>query len=136
VTVVVDAVDPEARAWVDRGRLQQVVGNLLDNALVHTPAGGTIGLDVRTEADWVAISVRDSGPGIPADHLPHIFDRFYRVDASRSRTTGGVGLGLAITRQFVEASGGRISVESPASGGTVFTVTLPSDRGTVPVGPA
>lgn len=129
ITITTGAVDHDARAWVDRGRLQQAIGNLLDNALVHTPAGGTIGIDVRLAGDGVSVSVRDSGPGIPADHLPHIFDRFYRVDASRSRTTGGVGLGLAIARQFVEASGGHISVDSPATGGTVFTVTLPSDPG-------
>jgi len=126
VALAIGAVDPEARAWVDRGRLQQVVGNLLDNALAHTPAGGTIALEVRAVPDGIAISVRDAGPGIPADHLPHIFDRFYRVDASRSRTTGGVGLGLAIARQFVEASGGRISVDSPSSGGAVFTVVIPA----------
>lgn len=125
VVVAAGRMDPAATAWVDRGRLQQVLGNLLDNGLVHTPAGGTIDVDVQTVPDGVAVSVRDSGPGIPAEHLPHIFDRFYRVDASRSRTTGGVGLGLAIARQFVEASGGRISVDSPAGGGTVFTVTLP-----------
>ena len=128
VFIVTDAVDRSASAWVDRGRLQQVIGNLLDNALVHTPKAGTIGIGVEKRTDGVAVSVRDSGPGIPADHLPHIFERFYRVDASRSRTTGGVGLGLAIARQFVEASGGRIFVACPPTGGTVFTVTLPSDR--------
>jgi two-component system, OmpR family, sensor histidine kinase BaeS len=128
VSIVIDAADRSASAWVDRGRLQQVIGNLLDNALVHTPQAGTIGIGVEARTEGVAVSVRDSGPGIPAEHLPHIFERFYRVDASRSRTTGGVGLGLAIARQFVEASGGRISVVCPATGGTVFTVTLPSDR--------
>ena len=126
VLIVTDAVDAAACAWVDRGRLQQVIGNLLDNALVHTPPAGTIGIGVEVRPQGVAVSVRDSGPGIPPDHLPHIFDRFYRVDASRSRTTGGVGLGLAIARQFVEASGGVIAVDSPATGGTVFTVTLPT----------
>lgn len=126
VSIAADAVDRRAQAWMDRGRLQQVLGNLIDNALVHTPQGGTIGISVEARPDGVAVSVRDSGPGIPADHLPHVFDRFYRVDASRSRTTGGVGLGLAIARQFVEASGGRISVDSPASGGTVFTVMVPA----------
>lgn len=125
VSVLAARVDEAAQAWVDRGRLQQVLGNLLDNALVHTPSWGTIGISVQSGTGGVAISVSDSGPGIPADHLPHIFDRFYRVDASRSRTTGGVGLGLAIARQFVEASGGHIGVDSPSSGGTVFTVTLP-----------
>lgn len=126
VALHLEAVEADACAWVDRGRLQQVIGNLLDNALVHTPHGGRIDLAAHREADTVTISATDSGPGIPAEHLPHVFDRFYRVDASRSRSTGGVGLGLAIARQFVEASGGRISVESPACGGTTFTVTLPA----------
>lgn len=131
VSIAVEEGDGGAVAFVDRGRLQQVIGNLLDNALVHTPAGGAI--RIRTEAPGVdpvvTISVTDSGPGIPAEHLPHVFDRFYRVDASRSRTTGGVGLGLAIARQFVEASGGRISVTCPASGGSTFIVTLPAFTG-------
>lgn len=126
VTVRLEDVDPTATAWVDRGRLQQVIGNLLDNALVHTPDGGHITLAVRPQGDTVTISASDSGPGIPAEHLPHVFDRFYRVDASRSRSTGGVGLGLAIARQFVEASGGSIAVDSPVSGGTTFIVTLPA----------
>lgn len=126
VTLHLDGVDADACAWVDRGRLQQIIGNLIDNALVHTPHGGRIDLAARRVAETVTISASDSGPGIPAEHLPHVFDRFYRVDASRSRSTGGVGLGLAIARQFVEASGGHISVESPASGGTTFTVTLPA----------
>lgn len=119
-------VDRRACAWVDRGRLQQVLGNLIDNALVHTPQAGTIGIGVESRPDVVLVRVQDSGPGIPAEHLPHVFDRFYRVDASRSRTTGGVGLGLAIARQFVEASGGRITAESPQTGGTVFTVSVPA----------
>jgi signal transduction histidine kinase len=120
------SVDPHARAWVDKGRLRQVIGNLLDNALVHSPRGGCVALSVHADDADVRISVQDGGPGIAPEHLPHVFDRFYRVDASRSRSTGGVGLGLAIARQFVEASGGRITVDSPASGGTVFTVTLPA----------
>ncbi len=126
VSVNLSEVDGHACVWVDRGRLRQIVGNLFDNALVHSPSGGRIDLSVRAAADQVSISVQDSGPGIPAAHLPHIFDRFYRVDPSRSRSTGGVGLGLAIARQFVEASGGRITVESPSSGGSTFTVTLPA----------
>ncbi|MGE3345084.1 MAG: sensor histidine kinase [Vicinamibacterales bacterium] len=112
-------------AWVDPGRLRQVVTNLLDNALVHTPAGGRIHLGASAADRQVTITVRDTGAGIPPDHLPHVFDRFYRVDPSRSRTTGGVGLGLAIARQLVEASGGRITAASEPSRGTTFTVTLP-----------
>lgn len=126
VTLSLTDVDAGACAWVDRGRLRQVIGNLLDNALVHSPRGGAITLSAHVTDGEVTISVQDSGPGIPEAHLPHIFERFYRVDPSRTRSTGGVGLGLAIARQFVEASGGRISVESPSSGGSTFTVTLPA----------
>lgn len=112
-------------AWVDPGRLRQVVTNLLDNALVHTPAGGRIHLSASAADGLVTITVSDTGAGIPLEHLPHVFDRFYRVDPSRSRTTGGVGLGLAIARQLVEASSGRIAVASEPARGTTFTVTLP-----------
>lgn len=112
-------------AWVDPGRLRQVVTNLLDNALVHTPAGGRIHLGASAADGLVTITVSDTGAGIPPEHLPHVFDRFYRVDPSRSRTTGGVGLGLAIARQLVEASSGRIAVASEPARGTTFTVTLP-----------
>lgn len=112
-------------AWVDPGRLRQVVTNLLDNALVHTPAGGRIHLGASAADGLVTITVSDTGAGIPLEHLPHVFDRFYRVDPSRSRTTGGVGLGLAIARQLVEASSGRIAVASEPARGTTFTVTLP-----------
>lgn len=112
-------------AWVDPGRLRQVVTNLLDNALVHTPAGGRIHLGASAADGLVTITVSDTGAGIPPEHWPHVFDRFYRVDPSRSRTTGGVGLGLAIARQLVEASSGRIAVASEPARGTTFTVTLP-----------
>ncbi len=122
--VEVDAPN-ELAAWIDRGRLRQVLSNLVDNALVHTPAGGSIQLGANAVPEGTAITIQDSGPGIPAEHLPHVFDRFYRVDPSRSRTTGGVGLGLAIARQLVEAAGGRISVTSAPGHGTTFVVTLP-----------
>lgn len=125
IAVMVDA-PADVRVWTDGDRLQQVLGNLVDNALSHTPAGGSIHIGARAADGRVHIAVRDTGPGIPAAHLPHVFDRLYRVDPSRSRSTGGAGLGLAIARQLVEAGGGCLTAESPATGGATFTITLPA----------
>jgi signal transduction histidine kinase len=110
---------------VDEKRIGQVISNLLANAIRYTPAGGTIEVGAKTHNAGITIWVRDTGAGIPAEDLPHIFDRFYRVDKSRSRTTGGTGLGLAIAKRFVEAHGGHIRAESEAGRGTTITVTLP-----------
>ena len=112
---------------VDEVRLGQVLGNLLDNALRHTPPGGTVTLRTRTVDRWVEYAVVDTGEGIEAEHLPHLFDRFYRVDTARDRLHGGSGIGLAIARALVEAHGGGISVSSPGRGrGAMFTVRLPT----------
>jgi len=110
---------------VDLQRIGQVLGNLLNNALTHTPSGGKIVVTAGARGSEVEVSVRDTGEGIAPEHLPFIFDRFYRADRSRSRVTGGTGLGLAIARQLVEAHGGRIEVESEVGRGTQFTFTLP-----------
>jgi signal transduction histidine kinase len=142
ITNAIDAIRPQAEAnqltliesttdslpevLVDDARLSQVLRNLLRNALAHTPTGGSI--EVRAESvapDEVAVSVQDSGKGISAEHLPFVFERFYRVDPSRTRSTGGSGLGLAIVKHLVEAHGGRISVTSQPGAGTTFTFTLP-----------
>ncbi len=115
----------------DAQRIGQVLTNLLSNALRHTPAGGKIEVTVKHQTGGLLLSVQDSGPGIAAADLPHIFDRFYRGDRSRSRETGGSGLGLTIARQLVEAHGGRIWVESPPPGqekGSVFHVLLPGSE--------
>ncbi len=107
----------------DAGRLEQVLGNLLANALRYTPSGGTITLRAEGGNGCVLILVRDTGAGIPAEDLPYVFDRFWRGDRSRSRAGGaGSGLGLAIARQLVQAQGGRIWVESEVGRGTVFTI--------------
>ena len=121
-------VDPGARRlWIDADRLGQVLGNLLDNALRHTPPGGRIDVDVVGRGAITVISVADTGEGIAAEHLPHVFERFYRVDSARGRTRGGSGIGLAIAKALVEAHGGRIAVSSDGVGaGTVFTIELPS----------
>jgi signal transduction histidine kinase len=113
----------------DRVRLSQVATNLFDNALRHTPPGGTVTVDMTAEGATVRWSVTDTGEGIASADLPHIFDRFYRADGSRSRATGGSGLGLTIVRQIITAHNGLIDVSSPPAGavqGTRFTVTLPA----------
>jgi two-component system OmpR family sensor kinase len=108
---------------IDPQRIGQVLGNLLTNALVHTPSGGEIVVTARLRGSEVELSVRDTGEGIRSEDLPYIFERFYRAD--RARATGGTGLGLAIARQLVEAHGGRIEVESEVGRGTQFAFTVP-----------
>src|SRR4051794_17278606 len=109
----------------DPVRLRQIVGNLVSNALRHTPAGGSVRLTARTVHDQVAIEVADTGAGIAASDLPHLFDRFWRADKSRNRRSGGSGLGLAVVRNLVEAHGGTVTVASTPGAGTTFTVRLP-----------
>lgn len=109
----------------DAERLRQLVWNLVENAMRYTPAGGTIILSLRRRARVAEIGVTDTGIGIPEEHLPHIFDRFYRVDRGRSRALGGTGLGLSIVRQVAETHGGRVRVRSTPGVGTTFTVFLP-----------
>lgn len=113
-------------ARADRARLQQILANLIRNAVRYTPDGGIIVLSVSREAEWILVSVADTGEGISAEQLPRIFDRFYRADPARSRATGGAGLGLAIVREFAELMGGRVEVESIVGEGSRFHVVLPS----------
>jgi signal transduction histidine kinase len=112
--------------WADPHRLGQVLANLLDNALRHTTSGGRVDITATAADDELAIAVTDDGDGILPEHLPHVFDRFYRVDAARDREHGGAGIGLAIAKALVEAQHGRIAASSrgPRTG-TTFTVTLP-----------
>ena len=109
----------------DRLMLRRAVSNLLSNALRHTPDGGAVTIRLERQRSRLALTVENSGPGIPAEHLPRLFDRFYRADSSRQRTTEGSGLGLAITRSILLAHGGEVSVES-ADQRTRFTLTLPA----------
>src|SRR5262249_4646920 len=99
--------------------------NLLHNAINYTPEGGFVFLSLRSE-EGAVLNVRDTGHGIPAEHLPYIFDRFYRVDSGRSRDQGGSGLGLNIARWIAESHGGQITVASEIGKGTTFTVRLPA----------
>ena len=129
VVLSVDLPAGSPMITVDRTRISQVVGNLLDNAVRHTPTGGRVTVAVAVGQSMASVTVADSGEGIPADVLPFVFDRFYRADPSRSRATGGAGLGLTIARKLVEAHGGSIRVESEAGQGASFTFDLPLDGG-------
>ncbi len=116
-----------ARCRFNEDRMKQVLLNLLHNAVQHTdPVTGQIELVLHTAAGGVELVVRDNGSGIPEEHLPHLFDRFYRSDSSRTRKYGGAGLGLSITKSIVELHGGTIRAESPAGEGSVFYVWLPA----------
>lgn len=109
----------------DPHSLAMVVQNLLSNALVHPPEGGTVRVRTKTTPEGSVLEVSDSGPGIAAEHLPRLFDRFYRADSARGQTNGHSGLGLAIAKSVVESHGGSIEVESSSARGTSFRVTLP-----------
>jgi signal transduction histidine kinase len=113
----------------DADRLAQVLDNLLDNAIRYSPPESTVTVEISGVGGEVRCSVRDCGPGIAPNHLPHIFDRFYRADASRNRQTGGAGLGLAIARALVAAHGGQTSAESQPGQGTAIVFTLLTGQG-------
>lgn len=109
----------------DPDRLQEVGLIVLDNALNHSAVGGCISIGVRRQADAGELQVDDEGEGIPPEHLARVFERFHRVDASRSRRTGGVGLGLAIAHSLVAAHGGQITVDNRPGGGARVTIRIP-----------
>jgi signal transduction histidine kinase len=106
--------------------LEQAFTNLLQNAIAYSPAGDEVGLSARWNGQHVTVAVKDCGPGILPEHLPHLFERYYRVDSARARATGGFGLGLAIAQTILHAHGGTITVESVVGVGTTFTVFLPA----------
>jgi signal transduction histidine kinase len=112
----------------DRGRTAQVLDNLLDNATRYAPEGSMITLVLERRENWIQCSVADSGPGIPAEDLPQIFERFYRVEKSRDRDSGGAGLGLAIARSLIEAQGGIIRAYSTPGEGTQILFQLPTEK--------
>ena len=115
---------PDVHLTADQDLLLQLVLNLLDNAMKFTPEGGSVSVSWSLDDGQVLVRVSDSGPGVPPEHLPHIFERFYRADSARTRAEGGAGLGLSISRWIAEAHGGSISAESTPGQGATFTVRL------------
>lgn len=124
VALTVD-IPEDATLFADPDALRQILGNLVDNALRYTPAGGRVTIGLQHGSDGDALTVTDTGSGIGSDHLPRIFERFYRVDASRSREEGGTGLGLSIVRHLVESHGGEVSAESELGRGTTVRMWFP-----------
>ena len=118
-------VDTPPPLSLDAGRVEQILGNLLSNALRYTPEQGKVEICLSNQVQAVQVTIHDSGPGIPEEALPHIFERFYRADRSRSRSEGGTGLGLAIARQLAEVQGGTLRAANHPQGGAIFTLTLP-----------
>lgn len=118
-------IPPRLQVQGSRDRMEQVLYNLVDNALRHTPAGGRVSITAQPDAGRVRLTVADTGTGIPAEHLPFLFDRFYKVDPARTPSQGGTGLGLAVVKQLVELQGGSVEAASELGRGAVFTVTLP-----------
>jgi len=118
-------VDEEVRIRGDELRLRQMFLNLISNAIKYTPEKGHLEISLAMDGNCARVDISDTGIGIPAEHLPHIFDRFYRVDKARNRMDGGTGLGLAIVKWIAEAHGGGISVTSTVGQGSSFSVQLP-----------
>lgn len=114
--------------FADRDQISQIMINLIHNGLKFTPSGGKVEVKVINKHDEVEISVKDNGSGITKADLPFIFERFYRADKSRSRLTGGSGIGLTIVKALVEAHHGRIKVRTKLGGGTEFIISLPSSK--------
>ena len=115
--------------YADRTALEQILLNLVENALRYTGGGGQITIQTQHAEHGTALMVKDTGSGIPPEHLPRIFERFYRADAGRSRESGGTGLGLAIVRHLVEAHGGSVTAESILGSGTTIRIFFPAAAG-------
>jgi len=124
IEIVLDIEDGVPGVVADKGRVEQVMINLLDNAIKYTPGGGRLDVSVCVKAGEAIVEVRDTGIGIPASDMPRIFERFYRVDKARSRELGGTGLGLAIAKHIIQSLSGRVWVESKPGEGSVFSFAL------------
>ncbi len=123
--VVAEVASDLPLALVDSNRLNQVLQNLLHNGVRHTPPGGIVAISASADAERVLLQVKDTGEGIAADDLPHIWERFYRSDRARMQSASGSGLGLALVKELTEAMGGSVSVVSTLGKGSCFTVAVP-----------
>jgi signal transduction histidine kinase len=132
ISAVLEAPDDLSQAWVDPDRTAQVMRNLLSNAFRYTPEGGNITVRLTPGSDGITVLVTDTGAGIAPEDLPYIFDRFYRVDRSRTRSTGGSGLGLAIVKQLVEGQGGHVWADSVIGKGSTFAFRVPDSASSRP----
>jgi two-component system phosphate regulon sensor histidine kinase PhoR len=129
---LVDEVPDDLVVEADRERIHQVMFNLVDNAVRFTPPGGAVSIRARREDERIQVEVHDTGVGVAPEHLPRLFERFYRADSARSRDDGGgTGIGLAIARSIVEGHGGRITAKSEPGIGATFTFDLPAARAAV-----
>jgi heavy metal sensor kinase len=122
---IFEDISPDLSLRGDPDHLIRLFLNITDNACKYTPSGGRITVRGRNTGQHVVVSISDTGPGIPKEHLPHLFERFYRVDTARSRDSGGTGLGLSIASEIAQIHGGAIEVQSEAGVGSTFTITLP-----------
>ena len=128
---LINLVPPEIVLTADRHRLEQILTNLIDNAIKFNQPGGKVtvraerGMEREGSQKWIQIVIEDTGPGIGPEHLPRVFERFYRVDQARSREAGGTGLGLAIVKHLVRAHGGEVTASSEVGAGSSFIVQLP-----------
>jgi len=125
ITLQVRSIGELPRVNADPDRIQQILHNLLQNALRYTPAGKSIDIELQSEGKEIRLDVRDHGAGIPPEAFDLIFERFYRADSSRERESGSTGLGLAIARKLAEAHGGTLTVSNHPQGGAIFTLRLP-----------
>ena len=110
---------------LDPERIEQILHNLIQNAIRFTPPGGVVQITLQTGQSWVTITVHDSGPGIPPESMPFVFERFYRADPARDRTEGTTGLGLSIARKLAEVHHGSLTAQNHPDGGALFTLKLP-----------
>jgi signal transduction histidine kinase len=128
ISLSIELPDKLPSVNIDSHRISQVLRNLLENAITHTAENGVITVTAKQSGGWVEVSVTDNGEGIPAKDIPNIFERFYRVDKSRDRATGGTGLGLTIAKRLVEAHGGKIKAQSQLGKGSRFSFTIPVSK--------